>query len=366
MCFKKQRLARLRREAMAELEARKAVEQMHKPVGKAQLIFEWVKRSHPMRAYTHLMLLNGTLLAAGMSFHALFAVFAGLFIGFAIFGQLLASNPELLATIVAQLDTMVPGLFGKGGAVDLETLLSTSVIGWTGAIAVVSLLFVTVAWFTNTRNAIRMIFMLDTREYGNPVVLKLRDTGLALFFGVMLVISAGLIVLSSSATNALFVFLGVGEDSWLLNSVVSVFGYIVMFAFDVLIIFLIHRVLAKVQGYTKDILLGSVLGAAGFLVIKLLGSALLGGATKNPLLASFAVLIGLLIWFNLLCTVLLLASSWIATRINTQLGMPPSERDDSVLIAEEHRETQLTDIELEYLEKVRRYAAIRKYRREVR
>ena len=48
-------------------------------------------------------------------------------------------------------------------------------------------------------------------------------------------------------------------------------------------------------------------------ILKVLGSTLLGGASRNPLLASFAVIIGLLIWFNLVCQVILLTASWIAT-----------------------------------------------------
>ena len=43
-------------------------------------------------------------------------------------------------------------------------------------------------------------------------------------------------------------------------------------------------------------------------MLKLLGTALLGGGTNNPLLASFAVIIGLLIWFNLVCQVILLGA----------------------------------------------------------
>ncbi|MBW8873294.1 MAG: hypothetical protein JF618_14440, partial [Leifsonia sp.] len=43
------------------------------------------------------------------------------------------------------------------------------------------------------------------------------------------------------------------------------------------------------------------------------GSALLGGATNNPLIASFAVLAGLLIFFNLVGQVILISASWIAT-----------------------------------------------------
>ena len=43
-----------------------------------------------------------------------------------------------------------------------------------------------------------------------------------------------------------------------------------------------------------------------------LGGLLLGGATANPLLATFTVFIGLLVWFNLVSRVMLLSGSWIA------------------------------------------------------
>jgi hypothetical protein len=55
-----------------------------------------------------------------------------------------------------------------------------------------------------------------------------------------------------------------------------------------------------------------MLGAVGLGVLKVAGSALLGGATRNPLIASFAVLAGLLIFFNFACQVILIAASWIA------------------------------------------------------
>jgi len=62
----------------------------------------------------------------------------------------------------------------------------------------------------------------------------------------------------------------------------------------------------------RRLLIGALLGGVGLGVLKVLGTVLLGAASRNPLLASFAVLIGLLIWFNLVCTVILLAASWIA------------------------------------------------------
>jgi uncharacterized BrkB/YihY/UPF0761 family membrane protein len=38
----------------------------------------------------------------------------------------------------------------------------------------------------------------------------------------------------------------------------------------------------------------------------------IGGAGSNPLLAGFALIVGLLIWFNLVARIYLLAVAWIA------------------------------------------------------
>jgi membrane protein len=73
-----------------------------------------------------------------------------------------------------------------------------------------------------------------------------------------------------------------------------------------------------------------LLGALGIGALKVVGGALLGGAGTNPLLASFAVIVGLLIWFNLLCQVMLLAASWIYVGM-TDKGLPfgpPAAVDD--------------------------------------
>jgi membrane protein len=56
-------------------------------------------------------------------------------------------------------------------------------------------------------------------------------------------------------------------------------------------------------------------------VLKVLGTALLGGATNNPLLAGFAVIIGLLIWFTLICQVILIAACWVFVAMK-DVGVP--------------------------------------------
>lgn len=57
------------------------------------------------------------------------------------------------------------------------------------------------------------------------------------------------------------------------------------------------------------------------------GVALFGGTVGNPLLASFALLVGVLIWFNFICRVLFLTASWIATGSNSELGLVGAHGD---------------------------------------
>jgi membrane protein len=56
-------------------------------------------------------------------------------------------------------------------------------------------------------------------------------------------------------------------------------------------------------------------------VLKVLGSLLLGGASSNPLIASFAVIVGLLIWFNLVCQVILVCAAWVVVSAS-DAGVP--------------------------------------------
>ena len=55
-------------------------------------------------------------------------------------------------------------------------------------------------------------------------------------------------------------------------------------------------------------------------MLKYLGAELASGAGNNPLMAGFAVIIGLMIWFNLVMQWLLLTTAWIATGPRSDRG----------------------------------------------
>ena len=288
-----------------------------------QGFWEAFQKTRPWRSFSRFTDVGGSVLTGGMSYQALFAVFAGLWVGFGAFGIVLRGNEDLLDTLVTQINAMIPGLLGHGetkGAVDLTTLLNARTLDWTSVVAAASLLWLAVNWFTGTRRSVRLIFGLEVKKYNNAVLLKLRDFGLALVFALLVLVSAGLTVASSKLMELLLSWFGVHSQTWLTSTLGEIVRYGATLLFDVFLIAMMHRVLAEIRVPWRKLLAGSLLGAIALLVIKSLGTALLGGASSNPLLASFAVLVGLLIWFNLICRTLLLTSAWIACGIEPTLG----------------------------------------------
>jgi len=275
----------------------------------------WVQSLKPVRVFQHYSRLRGPILASGLAFQGLFAVFAGLWVAFAIAGLVISGNITAQDAILTALNNAIPGLIDTGdgkGAIQADTLLSAGVFGWTGALALIGLLYSALGWLGSARDAVRTMFELPSPA-ANFAVLKVRDLALGVGLGVVLLVSAVLSVAGTSATGFLLGLVGIHGKTVAATVVSRIVTLGVMFVLDTVVLAALYRLLAAVRIPRKRLLTGALLGAVGLGVLKTLGSALLGGATNNPLIASFAVLAGLLIFFNLACQVILIAASWIAT-----------------------------------------------------
>jgi len=285
-------------------------------------IVAWVTALKPVRVFMHYAAARGPILSSGLAFQAIFATFAAIWVAFSVAGLFLSSNPDLQDSLFSLISTSVPGLIdtGSGGAIDPADLLETGVLGWTGALALVGLLGTALGWLASGRDAVRSVFGLPALA-ANFVLLKLKDLGLALGFGVALIVSAALSVFSTAALDVVFRFLGVSEDSLLATIVGRTIGLALVLALDTFVLASFFRIVSGIQIPFRRLLGGALIGGAALGVLKALGSTLLGGASSNPLLASFAVIIGLLIWFNLICQVILISAAWIAVGM-TDAGEP--------------------------------------------
>jgi len=261
---------------------------------------------------------RGQILAAGLSYQAIFAVFAAIWVGFAVAGAIIRANPEIERALFEVLTTNVPGLIDDGSG--------------HGAIAAVALLLTALGWLGSGREAVRAMFELPPVKR-NFLILKLKDLGLAVLFAAALIVSAVLTVVSTTALKAVLEAIGVDTISvgavWLARAL----GLAILLALDTVVLALFLRLVSEITIPFRFLWQGALLGAIALGVLKVLGSSLLGGATRNPLLTSFAVIIGLLIWFNLISQVIVLATAWIAVSARDAgvalHGMPVDADDET-------------------------------------
>lgn len=275
-------------------------------------VVDWVMHLKPVRVFTDYGEHRGPLLASGLSNQAIFAVFAAIWVAFSAFGLVLAGNPELQNALLDLIATAVPGLIDTGdgqGAINPDDLINTTVLGWTGAIALVGLFFTALGWLASARDAVRLIGDLPGSRM-NFFLLKLKDLGLAIGFGALLLVSAALSVFSTQALGGVLEWLGIKDDQ-VATIAARLLSVVLMFILDTVVLGALYRILAGVHIPMRYLAQGALLGALALGVLKILGTALLGGATNNPLLAGFAVIIGLLIWFTLICQVILIAACWV-------------------------------------------------------
>ena len=290
-------------------------ERLEQPIGKVSTITKKTMELFPVRVWRQFLSRNGFILSAGMSYQALFAIFAAVYVVFAVAGIWLTSNPATLAAFSTLLNTYAPGFIGSEGVISTDDLTeiattSTSLFGWTGAVALAGLIWTAIGWITYARIAVRSIFGLpkDTRAY---LLLKARDFLAGLAFGTVLLIASAISVATTSFLGWVFGLLGIPTSTaW--SGLFGGGALILVFVIDTLALAVMFRFLSGAAMPWRRMWIGSLLGSAALSVLQILGSFLITGASSNPLLATFAVIIGLLLWFRLASIIILVAASWIA------------------------------------------------------
>lgn len=108
----------------------------------------------------------------------------------------------------------------------------------------------------------------------------------------------------------------------------------VTFVLNVLLLLILLRVVSQV-GERRPVLITSLVGALALSVIQMLGARLITGASSNPLLAPFAAIIGVLLWFNLIAQVLMYAAALLG-----ELLQPGHGKSDAEASAQEQQPEQ--------------------------
>jgi membrane protein len=185
--------------------------------------------------------------------------------------------------------------------------------GKAGLIGLAGTLLSGLGWIQALREAIRTMWHQNVTA-GNIVTRKVADA--VALVGLFAVI-AGSVVLSGAATTttaSVLSFLGLTDTtgakfftialSYLLGAVVDVFLFLYLFVR-----------LAKIPTPVRKMLGGAVFGAVGFEVLKAFGALYIGRTTSKgeATYGTFAVVVGLLLFLNLVSRLVLYAAAFVVT-----------------------------------------------------
>ena len=277
----------------------------------------WALATRPVRAWFIYLEHHGPMLADSVTYRTLFSVFAGVFLGFAIGGLWLAGRPDVIEAIVTTIEMAIPGLIGENGVIDPDDLIQPITLSIAGVFALVGLLGAAIGAVGSLRIAFRdLADQPDDQTFF--VWVLLRDFVLAVGFGAALTLAAVVTFVSTNALTTFFGWLGVSTRGPAFDILVRGGSMIVIFAIDTLVIAAMFRILSGLRPSGRTLWAGSLLGGVGLLVLQLLSSLFVGGATANPLLASFGSLIALLLWFNLSAQVILIAGAYIVAGVDEE------------------------------------------------
>ncbi len=240
------------------------------------------------------------------------------FFGFLSFFPLLALSASLLTlvlgdsavtTVAQQVDEFSPGLAEQLGLEDL--LRDNTKVGVTGLVSLAGLLFAGLGWVDALREAVRTVWHQNV-QVGNFFKKKAVDVVILAGLGATLIFSLLVSAAAGAFTDVALELVGL-EDSAVAPVVVTVLGTVLaLFTSTLLFLYLFIR-LPRVQTPWREVLKGALLAAVLFEVLKRVGAVYIERTTENPLYGAFAVVVGLLVWINLVSRMLLFCAAWTVT-----------------------------------------------------
>ncbi|KZE90650.1 YihY/virulence factor BrkB family protein [Microbacterium sp. TNHR37B] len=264
----------------------------------------------PVRAFLRYSEHRGPLLADSVTYRALFSIFAAVLLGFSVAALWLAGDKDAWNALLAAIDRAIPGLVGPDGIISPDNIDAPAGLSIAGILSLAGLVGAAIGAIGSLRTALHVIADRPTDDVVWWAVI-LRNLGVAVGAAVALGASAAMTVLGTAGLGVVAGWIGLPEDHPLLSWGTRALAIVVTFALDAVAVAALFRILSGVRADWRSLWAGALLGAVGLTVLQTLSGLFVGGATSNPLLASFASLIALLLWVNLSAQVILIASAYI-------------------------------------------------------
>jgi membrane protein len=268
----------------------------------------WRWFDHLARALGRYQSLFGDRVAAGLTYYSFLSFFPLVAVAFSVVGYLVAIDPDIKAQVNQALQSNFPGLIGTGtNQINVDTLASAKTFA--GVVGLVALVYTGLGWLGAVRSGLRLMWGLPASKQ-NFAVRKVGDLLLLLAIGFSLLLSLTIAGFGSAYTGDLLDLLTLsGSATSLITKVVAVLlGFLVD-----LPLFTLLFTGATDWRPRRRVLRGVMVASVGFELLKLAGSLLLARTTGKAVYATFAVVVGLLVWMYLVNRVVLFAAAWTVT-----------------------------------------------------
>ena len=261
---------------------------------------------------------NGGLLAAGVTFHSFFAVFALALLAFSVLGQAFGNDARVVQAVSGYLTANLPKL-------DVNALRqATGAAGWIGLIGFV---ITGLGWVDALRAALRLIWCLNPWP-GSFLVRRAVDLLVLAGMGVLLAASIGIQVIVTIGVQWAV------EDATGGRWVRAVVGFLLGLGVNTVLGAALLTAVPRVKVRRRRLLWSALLIAVGLEALKLVGQFYIVRTTANPAYQVVASAVGLLIFLFLLNQLVLYAGALTATGtgagpIDTEPTAPGADLTDT-------------------------------------
>jgi membrane protein len=276
---------------------------------------KWGFLDHLVRMYTRYQADGGDRLAAAVTFYWFLSLFPLLLLAIALLGYVYGDDAPQHVT--GALSGYLPDQLVKTIG---DTLVDAK--GKAGVIGLVGLLLSGLGWVDGLREAIRSIWHQNIKA-GNFITRKVVD--IVVLVGLFATIAASVVVTgaTTAATGYVIDWLNLSDTT---PAVVftQVLAYVLSAVADTALFLYMFTRLPRISQPISKVLRSAVFGAIGFEVIKFAGAFYVARTTSKgeATYGAFAVVVGLLLFLNLISRWILLTAAFAVTKPGDSDALP--------------------------------------------
>jgi len=282
---------------------------------------------HVVRMAEHYGNVNGSALAAAVTYFAFLSFFPILALAFAVVGFVSRAYPNAEDDLITAINDVLPHIVGGKDGLQLSTFQDNA----PGILSVglVLALYSGLGWLSGMRAALIAVFEEPEKEKPNFLLGKLRDILALLALGSVLIGSVAVSGVATKLATPILDLLGLGAGA---TPAVWVIGLVLGLAANTVLFFAFFRLLAAPNVPTKSLWSGALLGAIAFEVLKQLSTYLLAATKDQPAAQAFGIALILVVWMNYFSRVVVLAASWAHTTVAARAQRERAQWQDDAVV----------------------------------